>query len=144
MLSGKMTLRGEGIPLDCVHTFRNLCLVAEKAGCATPTRTSSYVDNLRRLGLLETDHATPDNEARHLSYREVEMRARAEAKKTFSDLCEYVKASSPPTPAFLANQEQLVKEFLRFTSFGTQFCLACIDAEIGDKRGEPSGETASR
>jgi hypothetical protein len=101
-----------------VDVLRHFSLIGEEAGCLHPTLTPSYLDNLCRLGLADIPafmtYTTPG------TYEPLEQHAFVRAliatvEKDFQD-----------------RTARIERKGLIVTSFGRQFCQACVvDREHG-------------
>jgi len=110
--------KGEGTLID-----KNFSDVGCIVGCAFPLKIASYFDNLLRLGLIEipedqvlvnSSHYTPLKEHSHIKFiMEIYKDISKQQQIDYPD-------REPRTP-------QLKEGLLRITSFGKDFCSACLE-----------------
>lgn len=114
-------------PYQVVFELRHFSLLAEKAGCTFADLLPSYLDNLCRLGLTEiigVTHKDPSDAIRKL-YDELEEQAKVSAVKHWrtETLAEW---RTDENSFEEVESYGVVREELRLTALGKQFCKACI------------------
>jgi len=114
-------------PYWVVFELRHFSLLAEKAGCAFADLLPTYLDNLCRLGLTEIIGVTHKDRSDAIQklYDELEEQAKVSAVKHWrtKTLAEWRTDGNSFEEV---KSYGIVKEELRLTALGKQFCEACI------------------
>ena len=108
-------------PDDAVGQYllvRHFSRLGELSGCGYPQLTTSYIDNLVRLGILEILDGTLLEDEYKIEYEKLEKMA------TFDRFEKDIEDVS-------YDQIRTSRKALKFTDFGKQFCAACkIDQKL--------------
>jgi Abortive infection alpha len=106
--------------------LRHFSLLGERAGCADPSRTPAYLDNLARLGLVEVRPTRMTDDVR--MFQELEEHPIVVAARTHIEEQAPVRIGpiSEPIVADLQYRSLIV------TAFGRQFRGACFFRPDGD------------
>ena len=96
--------------------LRHFSLLGEEAQCSYPEMTPSYVDNLCRLGLAEIPALSELTDAGQ--YEPLERHP------TVENIVAEISASTEDKP-------EIIKEILKVTTLGGQFCNACVESHHG-------------
>ena len=111
---------------------RHLVSLGGEAACDQPALVDSYVDNLRRLGLITDEHAKAEGH-----HKEFSVDSKPEVEQLLSWLANYEHAEvSKFMNDFHSFQDRsprvvmwkLESRFISLTSFGKQFVTACSAA----------------
>jgi hypothetical protein len=107
----------KGASESYVMVYRCFSLIGRMEGCELETLTPVYLDNLRRLGLLEQAN-TIGPEGPRLTPSEIYKPLELEADQSLSGI-----------KSWLSEQDRslsFLRGFMQLTDLGEQFCRACV------------------
>lgn len=108
MMSGRVNLINKK---EYVDVFTNMSLVGVEAGCDRPTSITSYLDNLKRLGLVNLD--------KNISLTKEGI---YDGIRNNREVLEFLKKAEEDPEV----NPQLIEGSITITNLGKQFCNACI------------------